>query len=80
MKYELRYKCVNCFVKWREVATKEVLHELFGSQYEIMSKDWLYLLFKKGMEIHKCNIWLNQKQVEGTTSYGNVLSIRPVEE
>jgi len=80
MKYELTYKCINCFVKWTEVVSKELLQEVFGNKYEIMSSDWLYLLFKRGIEIHQCNIWLNQKKIDGTTSYGNVLSIRPIRE
>ncbi len=80
MKYELTYKCVNCFVKWKEVVTTEILHELFDGRYEVMSKDWLYLLFKHGMEMHHCKIWLNQELVDGTTSYGNVISIRPIRE
>ena len=80
MKYELTYKCINCFVTWREIISKQVLYEVFGSKYKVMSKDWLYLLFKNGMEMHKCNIWLNQEKIDGTTSYGNVISIRPVEE
>lgn len=80
MKYELTYKCVNCFVKWKEVMTKEKLHEMFEGKYEVMSIDFLYLLFKHGMEIHYCKIWLNQEIIDGTTSYGNVLSIRPIRE
>ena len=80
MVYEITYKCVNCFVKWREVVSKELLEEVFGGVHEIMTRDWLYLLFKRGMEIHHCNIWLNQEKIDGTTSYGNILSIRPIRE
>jgi hypothetical protein len=79
MVYEITYKCVNCFVKWREVVSKELLED-HGSKYEVMSRDWLYQLFRGGIEIHHCNIWLNQEKIDGTTSYGNVLSIRPIRE
>lgn len=80
MVYEITYKCVNCFVKWREVVSKELLEDYGGGRYEVMSRDWLYRLFKNGIEIHHCTIWLNQKKLDGTTSYGNVLSIRPIRE
>ena len=80
MMYEISYKCVNCGIKWNEVVSKELLEDVFGHKYEVMSRDWLYLLFKRGMEMHYCKLWMNKEPVEGTVSYGNVVSIRPIRE
>ena len=33
MNYELTYKCINCFVKWTEIVSKEDLYKVFGSKY-----------------------------------------------
>jgi hypothetical protein len=73
MKYELTYICVNCDTRWSEIVSADILREVFNGKYEIMTKDWLYLLFKYGMEMHICD-------TRSTTSYGNVVSIRPIRE
>ncbi len=80
MKYELTYVCINCDTRWSEIVTKEKLNEVFNGKYEIMTKDWLYLLFKHGMEMHHCKIFLNHELVEGVISYGKCIAIRPIRE
>jgi hypothetical protein len=78
--YELTYVCENCETRWNEIITKEKLDEIVIGEHEIMSTKFLYLLFTHGMEIHHCKFWLNQELVDGITSYGKCIAIRPVEE
>jgi hypothetical protein len=77
MEYKLTYKCVNCKTRWNETINEEDLKKAFQGRCgcsdencDVMSIDFLYVLFTTGIDFHKC-------YADGTTSYGKCISIRP---